>query len=128
VTDCGEGPTISSGPFPADGTSVHEGYAGGPLAFGGWEPTGEHSADLRSRPLDVWEDRVVEVEARAALTVEEAGSARDGPNVSGRRYLDAGTIASTDEAVSEGTRIEPAPMVSLETLIAETEVQATPVP
>jgi hypothetical protein len=128
VKDFGEGPTVYYGTFHADGTYFHEGYPGGPLAFGVWEPTGDRSADLRYRQLYVWEDRVVDVDARAALTVAEAGSALEGPNVYVGRYLDDGTIDYSYEATIAGTRVEPAPFVPLETLIAESEPQATPVP
>ena len=128
VKDFGEGPTVSYGSFHADGTYFHEGYAGGPLAFGVWEPTGERSVDLHYRQLYVWEDRVVDVDSRAALTVDEASSTLEGPNVYVGRYLDDGTIDYSYETTIAGTRVEPAPFVSLEDLIAETEVQATPVP
>jgi hypothetical protein len=128
VKDFGSGPTVSYGTFHADGTYFHEGYAGGPLAFGVWEPTGERSVDLHYRQLYPWEDRVVDVDARAALTVDETGNELEGPNVYVGRYLDDGTIDYTYEAVIKGTRVEPAPFVPLETLIAETEVQASPIP
>ena len=128
VTDFGQGPTISYGAFHADGTYFHEGYADGPLSFGAWEPAGERSVDLHYRQLYVWEDRVVDVDSRAALTVESAGSALEGPNVYVGRYLDDGTVDYSYEATIAGTRVEPAPFVPLETLIAETEPQATPVP
>ena len=75
VKDFGEGPTVSYGTFHADGTYVHEGYVEGPLAFGVWTPTGERSVDLRYRQLYVFEDRVADVDARAALTVDAAGIA-----------------------------------------------------
>ena len=68
------------------------------------------------------------MDARAALTVDAAGSALEGPNVYVGRYLDDGTIDYTYEATIEGTRVEPAPFVPLETLIVETEVAASPVP
>jgi hypothetical protein len=73
------------------------------------------------------EDRVVDVEARAALTVDEAGSTLERQNVYVGRYLDDGTIDYTYEATIAGTRVEPAPFVPLETLVAQTEPQATPV-
>jgi hypothetical protein len=128
VKDFGEGPTVYYGTFHADGTYFHEGYPGGPLAFGVWMPTAERTADLRYRQLYLWEDRVADVDARAALTVDETGSALEGPNVYVGRYLDDGTIDYTYEAVIEGTRVEPASHVSLETLISETEPAATPAP
>jgi hypothetical protein len=128
VKDFGEGPTVYYGTFHADGTYFHEGYPGGPLAFGVWEPTGERTVELRYRQLYVWEDRVVDVDARAALAVDEAGNALDGPNVYVGRYLDDGTIDYSYEADVAGTRVETAPFVPLETLIAETEVQASPIP
>jgi hypothetical protein len=128
VKDFGEGPTVYYGSFHADGTYFHEGYAGGPLAFGVWEPTDERAVDLHYRQLYTWEDRVVDVDSRAALTVDGAGSTLEGPNVYVGRYLDDGTVDYSYEATIEGTRVEPAPFVPLETLIAETEPQATPVP
>jgi hypothetical protein len=128
VKDFGEGPTVSYGTFHADGTYVHEGYAGGPLAFGVWVPAGEHAVDLCYRQLYVWEDRVVDVDARAALTVDAAGATLEGPNVYVGRYLDDGTIDYSYEATIAGTRVEPAPFVSLSALVAETEPEATPVP
>ncbi len=128
VKDFGEGPTVSYGTFHADGTYVHEGYAGGPLAFGAWAPAGENAVDLRYRQLYVWEDRVVDVDARAALTVDAAGSTLEGPNVYVGRYLDDGTIDYSYEATITGARVEPAPLVSLDALIAETAPEATPAP
>jgi hypothetical protein len=128
VKDFGEGPTVHYGTFHADGTYFHEGYAGGPLAFGVWVPTGERAVDLNYRQLYVFEERVVDVDARAALTVDEGGNTLQGPNVYVGRYLDDGTIDYSYEATIEGARVEPVPFVSLDTLIAETEVQATPAP
>jgi len=128
VTDFGQGPTISYGAFHADGTYFHEGYADGPLSFGAWEPTGERTADLRYRQLYVWEDRLVEAEARVAVEVDEAGDALDGQAVYVARYVDDGTIDYPYEATRPGTRVAPAPLVPLQALIAETEPQASPVP
>jgi hypothetical protein len=128
VSDFGEGPTISYGTFHADGTYCHEGYPGGPLAFGAREPTGERTVDLRYHQLYVWEERVAEAEARSAFTVDDAGNGLDGQGVHVARYADDGTIDYTYETVKPGTRVTAAPLVSLETLIAETEPLATPVP
>jgi hypothetical protein len=62
------------------------------------------------------------------LTVDEAGSTLEGPNVFVGRYLDDGTIHASFETTIAGTRVESAPFVPLETLIAKTKTQATPVP
>jgi hypothetical protein len=128
VNDFGEGPTISYGTFHADGTYFHEGYPGGPLAFGAWEPTGERTVDLRYHQLYVWEERVAEAEARFAFTVDETGNALDGQGVYVARYVDDGSVDYTYETTKSGTRVTAAPLVPLETLVAETEPQATPVP
>lgn len=61
--------------------------------------------------------------------MDEAGAALDGPGVYVSRYADDGTIEFTFETTtSMGTRVGAAPAVPLETLIAETEVSASPVP
>jgi hypothetical protein len=128
VSDFGQGPTISYGTFHADGTYFHEGYAGGPLSFGAWEPTGERSVDLRYHQLYVWEDRVAEAEARAAMEVDETGDTLDGQVVYVARYVDDGTIDYTYESTRPGTRVTAAPLVSLETLIRATSARGTPAP
>jgi hypothetical protein len=128
VRDFGEGPTITYGIFHADGTYFQEGYAGGPLNFGAWEPTGDHTVDLRYHQLYYWEERLVEAEARYAFTVDETGDTLDGQGVYVSRYVDDGSLEYTFETTTPGTRITAEPLVSLETLIAETEPQATPIP
>ena len=128
VRNFGEGPTISYGIFHADGTYIQEAYVGGPMIFGAWEPTGERAADLRFHQLYLWDDRLVEGEARYAFTVDETGNTLDGPGVLVSRYADDGTIEFTFETtLSTGTRVTAAPLVPLQELISETEVEATPV-
>ncbi len=114
--------------FHADGTYVEDYPDASSFSLGLWRPTGERTADLRYRQLYVWEDRLVEAEARVAVEVGEAGDALDGRVVYVARYVDDGTIDYTYEATRPGTRVDPAPLVPLATLIAETEPQATPVP
>jgi hypothetical protein len=128
VRDFGEGPTITYGIFHADGTYFQQAYAGGPLNFGAWEPTGERAADMRFRQVYAVDDQLVEAEARYAFTVDEAGDALEGQGVYVSRFVDDGSLDVSFETASPGTHITAAPLVSLETLIAETEPQATPVP
>lgn len=121
MKDFGEGPTISYAIFHADGTYLQEAFVEGPIEFGAWEPTGERTADLRIRHLYLWDDRVVEAEARAALTVAKTDARLDGDEAYVSRYVDDGTIEYTFETPITATRVTAARMVSLETLIAETE-------
>jgi hypothetical protein len=128
VKDFGVGPTVSFGIFHADGTYIQEGYVDGPIEFGAWQPTGERTADLRVRHLYLWDDKVVDAEARYAITVDETDKTLEGPIVYVSRYLDDGTIEYTSESTMTGTRITAAPLVSLAELITETEPQVSPVP
>jgi hypothetical protein len=106
---------------------MHEGYVDGPIAFGAWQPTGERTADLHYHHLYLWDDRLVEAQARAALTVDESGASLEGPNVYASRYVDDGTLEYTYDTPITGTRVDAAPMVTLDELISETEAAATPV-
>jgi hypothetical protein len=87
------------------------------------------TADPRFYHLYLWDDdRVVEGEARYAFTVDETGHALDGQEVYVSRFIDDGSLEYSFETTTPGMRITAAPLVSLESLIAETEPRATPVP
>jgi hypothetical protein len=115
-----------SSPYPSvavfhpDGT-YHEVLPWGSPLLGVWQPTGERTAVVTQVVNSLVNDQLVQGHGRAAVEVDATGMTLTWHGVFVSRFPN-GQIESADEVFSVGTRLEPAPMVPLQTL------EATPVP
>jgi hypothetical protein len=126
TNDAGEGNTFPSlGIIHADGTYT-EVLPDGSVLTGVWQPTGERTADLTLFSNYLVDDKLAHGEGRFTLEVDETGNAIIESGIFVGRFED-GTIEFAAEVQSPGTRLEVAPMVSLEELVG-TPVAGTPTP
>jgi hypothetical protein len=126
TNDTGEGFTFPSlGLVHADGTYTEVLPDGGVLT-GVWRPTGARTADLTLFSNHLVDDKLVHAEGRFTLDVDATGNTISEVGIFVSRFED-GTIEFAGEVHSPGTRLEVAPMVSLEELVG-TPVAATPTP
>jgi hypothetical protein len=126
TNDAGEGNTFPSlGIFHADGTYT-EVLPDQSVLTGVWQPTGERTAALTLFSNYLIDDKLAHGEGRFTLEVDETGNAMSQAGVFVGRFED-GSIEFAAEVQSPGTRLEVAPMVSLEELVG-TPVAGTPTP
>jgi hypothetical protein len=121
VVEVDRGPFVSYALFHADGTYV-EVEPDGKVMIGVWRATGARSADVTffvQYPLEPGSDVTVRAEGRLAAEMDLTGNAMTAPFTFEARKPD-GTIHFAGEFIAHGTRLEVAPMVSLETAPAGT--------
>jgi hypothetical protein len=126
TNDLGGGNTFPSlAIFHADGT-YSEALPEGSILTGVWQPTGERTGTLTLFENYVVEDKLGHGEGRFMVEVDESGNAITESGIWVARFAD-GTIEFAGEVHSPGTRLEVAPMVSLDELVG-TPVAGTPIP
>jgi hypothetical protein len=111
--------------FHADGTYT-EVLPKASVLTGVWRPTGERSGTLTLFENYVVEDKLGHSEGRFTVEVDASGNAITESGIYVARFED-GTVEFTGEVHSPGTRLEVAPMVSLDELVG-TPVAGTPTP
>jgi hypothetical protein len=131
VTDMGEDTFPSVANFNADGAYT-EVLPWGQLILGAWQPTGERTAVLTQIFNFVTDDdQLVQGQGRYLLEVDQTGAtilSYEGSSVA--RAPDGSIDFAEEGPPTTGTRVEAGPMLSLDELIALTELPgaATPEP
>jgi hypothetical protein len=121
VIEPGQDVVVSYALFYADGTYV-EVEPDGKVMIGVWRATGARSAAVTffvQYPLEPGSDATVRAEGRLAAELDQTGNTMTAPFTFEARKPDR-TIHFAGEFIAHGTRLEVAPMVSLETAPAGT--------
>ena len=117
VSNEGMEPFTSLSTFHADGTYT-EVLPFGAVVSGVWQPTGERTAALTAYLNFFNEDRLVNVEVRLTVEVDETGNALTEAGTVVERYED-GSVVTAGQSPATGTRLEVLPVVPLSELVPE---------
>lgn len=92
------------------------------LLMGVWEPTGERTATVTQVLNEIYDEKLEQGQGRGALEIDASGNTMTWKGNFLVRLQDGSVVLSQEGAPSIGTRLQPAPMESLE------ELMETPVP